>query len=94
MLAGEDPLHCLSEFLSLEQMLQRLQDEIRGLDKSIRQISNNYRFPTTLGSVSRRSFDSKLRSAESMVKNYQQELEATSEETPSDYLNYSNGEYR
>lgn len=90
MVAGEDPLQCLSEFLSLEQMLQRLQDEIRGLDKSIRQISNNYRFPTTLGSTPRGSFNSKIRSAESMVKNYQRELEATNEEIP----NYIYGEYR
>lgn len=43
----EDPIHCLNEFLSLECMLHRLQDEIRGLDKTIRQISNNYHLPST-----------------------------------------------
>lgn len=92
-MVAEDPLQCLSDFLSLEHMLQRLQDEIRGLDKSIRHISNSYRFPATLGSSPRGSFDSKIKSAENMVKRCQRALEGRTDEIPPNYRSYSYGEY-
>lgn len=58
-------------------MLHRLQDEIHGLDTSIRQISNNYQLPSTTLTTAppTSSFHSKLKSVENTVRNYQNELD-------------------
>lgn len=89
----DDPLHCLNEFISLEQMLRRLQEEIHGLDTSIREISTNYQFPATLTTTPPASVHSKLKSAANVVKNYQKELDTTHEQFSSAYWNHSLNEY-
>lgn len=76
-------------------MLHRLQDEIHGLDNSIRQISNNYQFPSVLTSVApTASFNTTMKSVAGLVRSYQNELDLTAnQQFGSAYRRHSFNEY-